>query len=70
MTDDEFAEYLAQIAHDLRTQLAAVRGFADLLIKGGDRLAEEKRDAYLERISTAGAKLDELIQGIEDQQIS
>jgi signal transduction histidine kinase len=69
VTDDEFAEYLAQIAHDLRTQLAAVRGFTDLLIKGGDRLTEDKRDAYLERISTAGAKLDELVQGIEGKQI-
>ena len=65
MTDDEFAAYLEKVAHGMRTQLAAVRGFTDLMIKGGERLTGEKRDAYLDRIAVAGARLDELIQEIE-----
>lgn len=68
MTDDEFAAYLAEVSHGLRTPLAAVRGFTDLLIRAGDGITPDKRDDYLARIAEAGARLEELVRRIETWQ--
>ncbi|MBV9872827.1 MAG: hypothetical protein JO214_19605 [Frankiaceae bacterium] len=61
MTDGDLAQYVVSMAHDLRTPLTSIRGFADVLVRGADRLSDENRLDYLERIKAAAASLDEMI---------
>jgi two-component system sensor histidine kinase MprB len=61
MASTELADYVVAITHDLRTPLTSIRGFADVLQRGGDRISDADRLDYLARITTAAARLDELI---------
>jgi signal transduction histidine kinase len=61
MTEAELSEFVRSMAHDLRTPLTSVRGFTDILIRGGDRLSDEDRMDYLQRIRAAAERLDGLI---------
>jgi K+-sensing histidine kinase KdpD len=64
MTDQEFTELLSELAHDLRTPLTSIRGFADVLITAGERLTEADRTDFARRIKTAATQLDELISSL------
>jgi K+-sensing histidine kinase KdpD len=52
---------LRKLVHDVRTPLAVVRGFADLLERRGDSLSAEQRAQYLARIREAAAEIDEIL---------
>lgn len=51
------------IAHDLRAPLRAVRGFVDMLTSDSEMTSDE-RQLYLQRITSAVAKMDELLLAI------
>src|SRR5438477_12291234 len=58
-SDSSFARLVSLAAHDLRTPLATIHGFAQTLIRMGD-LGEPKQK-YMEMIDTASRQLAELL---------
>jgi len=59
-TDTSFARLVSLAAHDLRTPLATIHGFAQTLVRMGD-LGEPKQ-RYLEMIDAASRQLGELLE--------
>jgi signal transduction histidine kinase len=59
LSDTHFARLVSLAAHDLRTPLATIHGFAQTLVRMGD-LGEPKQ-RYLEMIDTAALQLAELL---------
>ena len=58
-SDSSFSRLVSLAAHDLRTPLATIHGFAQTLVRMGD-LGEPKQ-RYLEMIDTASRQLAELL---------
>jgi signal transduction histidine kinase len=54
-------EPIADLAHKLRTPIAVVQGFADLLKRDDGRLTEEQRGDYADRILGATAEMREIL---------
>jgi signal transduction histidine kinase len=52
---------LTKLVHDLRTPLTIVQGFAELLERGGDGLAPERRREYLARVAQASREMKQLL---------
>jgi signal transduction histidine kinase len=52
---------LHTLVHDLRTPLALVEGFSDLLARRGDDLPAAERDDYIQRIAAAAREMRELL---------
>jgi len=57
--DPSFARLVSLAAHDLRTPLATIHGFAQTILRRGQ--LEEPNDRYLEMIAAAAAQLAELL---------
>ena len=57
-------EELQTLVHDLRTPLALVEGFSDLLVRRGDDLPAAERDDYVQRIAAAAREMRELLDRI------
>ena len=60
MSDDA----LRTLVHDLRTPLAVVGGFAELLESKGERLTREQRADYLERIVSGTRQMGEILDRV------
>jgi len=58
--DSSFPRLVSLAAHDLRTPLATIHGFAQTLIRMGD--LGEPRQKYMEMIDTASRQLAELLE--------
>ncbi len=54
-------EPIADLAHKLRTPIAVVQGFADLLSRDDGRLTEEQRREYAQRIIGAAGEMREIL---------
>lgn len=52
------------LVHDLRTPLAVVGGFAELLQRGGDTLTAEQREDYLARIVAGTRQMAEILDRV------
>jgi signal transduction histidine kinase len=52
---------MADLVHDLRTPLAIVAGFAELLERRADQLSDEQRADYIDRIREAADRMNELL---------
>ena len=55
---------LRKLAHDLRTPLTVVEGFARMLERGEGKLSPEDRAEFLSRILEAAGQMGEIIDGI------
>ncbi|MEY2535064.1 MAG: hypothetical protein QOF29_2974 [bacterium] len=55
---------LGGLVHALRTPLTIVEGFADALSSRGERMSEEERAEYLERIGEAAREMRDLLDGV------
>jgi signal transduction histidine kinase len=57
-------DVLRELVHDLRTPLAVVTGFGELLESkaASGRLDDATRDAYVARIRAAAAEMDEILK--------
>ena len=64
MNEDE----LRKLAHDLRTPLTVVEGFARMLQRGEGKLSPEDRTEFLARILEAAGQMGEIIDGISRPQ--
>ena len=64
MTEHHHRDELARLVHDLRTPLAIVSGFAELLERRGDTLTPDQRDEYLTRIRESAARMGELLDEV------
>ena len=54
-------EPIADVAHKLRTPIAVVQGFADLLKRDDGRLTEQQRSEFADRIMGATAEMREIL---------
>jgi len=62
----ELESFAYSVAHDLRAPLRAMQGFGEILTEDyGERLDDKGRD-YLSRISTAAARMNEMIGDLLD----
>jgi len=66
----ELAAFAADVAHDLRTPLQAVAGFAELLAHRAGGNLDETAQAFLAQILTAAAGMRELIEAVLDHRQS
>jgi signal transduction histidine kinase len=64
MTDDGHRDEVARLVHDLRTPLAIVAGFAELLERRGGQLSAEQHAEYLTRIRESAARMGELLDEV------
>lgn len=55
------SEFLATISHELRSPLAAIKGYAATLRRHGHRLGRAERDEFLQAIDEASDRLELLI---------
>jgi signal transduction histidine kinase len=52
---------LGRLVHELRTPLAVVSGFAELLERRGEALTAQERSEYLARILQGVREMDEIL---------
>ena len=64
MTEHNHSDDLARLVHDLRTPLAIVSGFAELLERRGETLTPEQHAEYLTRIRESAARMGELLDDV------
>jgi signal transduction histidine kinase len=66
---DPRRDELHDLAHALRTPIAIIQGFADLLLRDEGTLSEDQRREYAERIRSAAgdlrAELDQRISLVD-----
>lgn len=55
-----------KLAHDLRTPLTVVVGFARMLERGEDRLTTEERAEFVRRILDAAGQMGEIVDGMTE----
>jgi len=55
-------EMVSTLGHEVLTPLASILGYAETLLRVGDRLSPEEQREFLQAILTAGARLDLLIK--------
>lgn len=60
----ERAELLSVISHELRTPLTSVIGYTEILLGGDAGELSNEQVAMLERISSNGARLFELVEAL------
>jgi signal transduction histidine kinase len=64
--DDLRSDFLSTVQHELRTPLAAIKGFASTLTNHWERMHDEMRGDLLGRIGTNAGELDALISQLLD----
>jgi PAS domain S-box-containing protein len=61
---DRMSDLLTSISHDLRTPLAAIKGFVTMLAGGHPYWGEDSREAYLTSINESADQLGRLIENV------
>ncbi len=56
-------EFVSTVSHELRTPLTSIKGFADTLLRSGNKLTEENKKKY---ITIVQEQADRLIRLVED----
>lgn len=57
-------EFVAMVAHDLRSPMTVIGGMADTLIQRGDSMDEEKKRTFLQMISESITRLSDLVEDV------
>ncbi len=63
-SNQELDAFAHTVAHDLKSPLGLVIGFADMLLTGVDNMPQEERAEYLEIISGSSKKMAEIINAL------
>jgi K+-sensing histidine kinase KdpD len=58
---------LTSLVHDLRTPLAVVVGFAELLERRAAELSDEQRAEYVRRIAEGATQMNEILERAGDE---
>ncbi len=53
---------VGELVHELRTPLAVIAGYAELLERRGEQLTAQQRAEYASRIKQATAQMDAILQ--------
>ncbi len=62
----ELDAFASRLAHDLKTPLVSLKGFADLLDRTASGSLDERSRMFLERIRTSAALLNEMVDGLRE----
>lgn len=62
----ELDAFASRLAHDLKTPLISLKGFADLLQRQYRENLDERGHAYLDRIRSSASMLNEMVDGLRD----
>ena len=62
--NEDLERFSHVMAHDLRSPLVAIEGFADLLRRGGGESMDDKQKHYLDRIQAGVARMAEMIDAL------
>jgi two-component system phosphate regulon sensor histidine kinase PhoR len=57
-------DFVATVSHELRTPITSMVGAAKTLLRGGDQMSPDERDAFLNMIQRQGDRLLRLTQGV------
>jgi len=60
------SDFLSTVSHELRTPLTVIKGFADALVNSWDASTDERKRDYVQRILSAGIRLNTLIEELLD----
>lgn len=55
---------MSNVSHDLRTPIAAIRGYLELLMKGGRSISPETSDTYIRNMHTRCMQMEQLIEDL------
>ncbi|MEJ7784556.1 MAG: histidine kinase dimerization/phospho-acceptor domain-containing protein [Solirubrobacteraceae bacterium] len=66
---DPAAERLTRLVHDLRTPLTVISGFCELLERQHDKLSEEQKLEYTQRVAAAAAELRTILDSERDERL-
>ncbi len=58
---DEAAERSADVSHELKTPLSAIRGAIELLRDSGDEMAQEQRERFIANIDADAERMERLV---------
>ena len=67
---DPAEERLVRLVHDLRTPLTVITGFCELLERQSDKLTEEQRKEYINRVALAATELREILDSERTERLS
>lgn len=62
-------ERIATLAHDLRTPLAIVSGFTEMLLTRYESLTDEQRREFLERAHTAADEMKAILDAERSERL-
>ena len=63
-------ERLVRLVHDLRTPLTVITGFCELLDRQADKLTDEQKKEYLQRVSVAATELRDILDSEREERLS
>jgi len=55
---------MSNVSHDLRTPIAAIRGYIELLLNTGSKIPEETHDQYLKNMHTRSIQMEQMIDDL------
>jgi signal transduction histidine kinase len=67
---DAGEDRLVRLVHDLRTPLTVISGFCELLERQADKLTEDQRREYLQRVSAAAAEMRGILDNEREERLS
>ena len=62
--DKQKNDFVATVSHELRTPVTAMIGAAKTLMRGGDQMSAEEREAFFQMIERQGERLLRLTRGV------
>src|SRR5208282_6638905 len=57
-------EFVSTVSHELRTPLTSIKGFADTILRAGDRLESDKQRRYIGIIKEQADRLTRLVEDL------
>lgn len=64
--ENRFAEFIARMAHDLRSPLTSVKGFSSTLLNRWDRFSDEQRLQLLDTIHKDAERMSRIVSEVVD----
>ncbi|MBI2996025.1 MAG: PAS domain S-box protein [Candidatus Melainabacteria bacterium] len=62
--DQAQIEFISTVSHELRTPLTSIKGFAETLLRSGDKLTEENKKKYITIVKEQAERLTRLVEDL------